>query len=145
MKTLATALMLSLGLLSAGAQAAPNAEPNNLPYQGVYGQTDANAPTRAQVQAELAQAKANGQYTFGEQDYPAAITQGSALSAAEVRDDLAQAKAAGEVTFGNLDYPPQASNVNSSMTRAQVQADLAQAKNDGVVTFGNLDYPPQHG
>ncbi|AMG86714.2 MULTISPECIES: DUF4148 domain-containing protein [Bordetella] len=128
MKTLATAVMLSM-TMAAGAQAA-----------------DLGAePTRAQVQAELVQAKANGQYTFGEQDYPAAITQGSALSAAEVRDDLAQAKAAGEVTFGNLDYPPQASNVNSSMTRAQVQADLAQAKNDGVVTFGNLDYPPQHG
>ena len=107
--------------------------------------TSAPNPPAPRRRPRLVQAKANGQYTFGEQDYPAAITQGSALSAAEVRDDLAQAKAAGEVTFGNLDYPPQASNVNSSMTRAQVQADLAQAKNDGVVTFGNLDYPPQHG
>ena len=87
MKTLATALMLSLGLLSAGAQAAPNAEPNNLPYQGVYSQTDANAPTRAQVQAELAQAKANGQYTFGELEYPATQT-GS--TAAPSRDQVRQ-------------------------------------------------------
>jgi len=107
MKTLATALMLSLGLLSAGAQAAPNAEPNNLPYQGVYGQTDANAPTRAQVQAELAQAKANGQYTFGELQYPAAQTGSTAApSRDQVKAELAQAKASGQYTFGELDYPP---------------------------------------
>ena len=60
MKTLATAVMLSM-TMAADAQAA-----------------DLGAePTRAQAQAELVQAKANGQYTFGEQDYPAAITQGS--------------------------------------------------------------------
>src|SRR3546814_16223615 len=39
MKTLATALFVSMGLLSAGAYAAsPNIEPNNVPFQGVYGQ-----------------------------------------------------------------------------------------------------------
>ena len=54
MKTLATALMLSMSVLAAGAQAA-----------------DADqGPTRAQVQAELQQAKVSGQYTFGELEYP---------------------------------------------------------------------------
>ena len=49
MKTLATALMLSMSVIAAGA-----AE---------------TGPSRAQVQAELQQAKVSGQYTFGE-GYP---------------------------------------------------------------------------
>ncbi len=59
MKTLATALTFTLAALSAGAYAAPspNIEPNNVPFQGVYG-TPYEGPTRAQVQAELAAAKA---------------------------------------------------------------------------------------
>lgn len=108
MQTLTTALLVSISLLSAGAYAAsPNIEPNNVPFQGVYGQTDANTPTRAQVSAELAQAKANGQYTFGEEDYPAAVAGStSGKSREQVRAELAQAKANGQYTFGELDYPP---------------------------------------
>jgi len=53
MKTLATAVVLSMSMM-AGAQAA-----------------DLNQePTRAQVQSELAQAKAEGIVTFGNLDYP---------------------------------------------------------------------------
>ncbi|CAB3919096.1 hypothetical protein LMG3328_05248 [Achromobacter ruhlandii] len=59
-KTLASALLLSLAALSAGAYAGQNIEPNNVPFQGVYG-TPYEGPTRAQVQAELAAAKAAGQ------------------------------------------------------------------------------------
>ncbi|WP_438859686.1 DUF4148 domain-containing protein, partial [Achromobacter spanius] len=54
MKTLTTTLLLSLALVGVGAQAA-----------GVE-----QAKTRDQVATELQQAKANGQYTFGELDYP---------------------------------------------------------------------------
>ena len=54
MKTLATTLFLSLALAGAGAQAA-----------GVE-----QAKSRAQVATELQQAKASGQYTFGELEYP---------------------------------------------------------------------------
>lgn len=60
MKTLATALMFSLAALSAGAQASSNVEPNNVPFQGVYG-TPHTGKTRAEVKAELAAAKAAGQ------------------------------------------------------------------------------------
>src|SRR6478735_3018451 len=90
MKTLATALMLSMSVLAAGAQAAEADQ----------------GPSRAQVQAELQQAKVSGQYTFGEEGYPAAIPQKSSLTSQQVQAELAQAKNAGEVTFGNLDYPP---------------------------------------
>ncbi|CAM4098854.1 DUF4148 domain-containing protein [Bordetella pseudohinzii] len=126
MKSLATAAMLSMAVM-AGAQAADV------------------EPSRAQVQAELAQAKASGQYTFGEQAYPAAFAQTATLSSAQVRDELAQAQHAGLVTTANLDYPPVAATVDSHVSRAQVRSDLAQAKADGIVTFGNLDYPPQNG
>ena len=64
MKTLATALMLSMSVLAAGAQAAEADQ----------------GPTRAQVQAELQQAKVSGQYTFGEEGYPAPIAQTSSLT-----------------------------------------------------------------
>ena len=127
MKTLATALMLSMSVLAAGAQAA----------EGDQG------PSRAQVQAELQQAKVSGQYTFGEEGYPAAIAQKSSLTSQQVQAELAQAKTAGEVTFGNLDYPPVATAESAtSLTRAQVESQLAQAKAEGLVTFGNMDYPP---
>ena len=59
-------------------------------------------PTRAQVQAELQQAKVSGQYTFGEEGYPAAIASKSSLTAQQVQEQLAQAKNAGEDTFGNI-------------------------------------------
>lgn len=108
MKSLTSALLVSMTVLSAGAYAAsPNIEPNNVPFQGVYGQTDANAPTRAQVIAELAQAKAAGLVTYGEEEYPvqqAATTSGK--SRAQVVAELAEAKANGQYTFGELDYPP---------------------------------------
>jgi DNA-binding transcriptional regulator LsrR (DeoR family) len=127
MKTLATALMLSMSVLAAGAQAAEADQ----------------GPTRAQVQAELQQAKVSGQYTFGEEGYPAPIAQTSGLTSQQVQAELAQARNAGEVTFGNLDYPPVAAAEHAtSLTRSQVQTQLAQAKSEGQVTFGNLDYPP---
>src|SRR3546814_1521147 len=91
MKTLATAILLSLGV-AAGAQAAD---------------MNSQSLTRAQVQAELAQAKANGQYTFGELDYPAVAEQTSTVTRAQVQDELAQARAAGLVTYGEEQYPPQ--------------------------------------
>ncbi|KAG1244083.1 hypothetical protein G6F65_022006 [Rhizopus arrhizus] len=127
MKTLTTTLLLSLALVGVGAQAA-----------GVE-----QGKTSAQVATELQQAKVSGQYTFGEEGYPAAIAQKSSLTSQQVQAELAQAKTAGEVTFGNLDYPPVApAAAATSLTRAQVESQLAQAKAEGLVTFGNMDYPP---
>lgn len=61
MKTFATAVILSLATLGAAtAHASTNTEPNNVPFKGVYG-AKSEGPTRAQVQAELAAAKAAGQ------------------------------------------------------------------------------------
>lgn len=129
MKTLATAILLSLGV-AAGAQAAD---------------TNTQPLTRAQVQAELAQAKATGQYSFGDLDYPPTVAaQGPSLSRAEVQAQLAQAKAAGLVTYGEEDYPATVADNGSHLTRAQVQAELAEAKASGNYSFGDLDYPPSN-
>ena len=126
MKTLTTTLLLSLALVGVGAQAA-----------GVE-----QAKTRDQVATELQQAKANGQYTFGELDYPPALPQAASLSAQDVQAQLQQAKISGEYTFGELEYPPTIAAPASVKTRADVQQELAQAKASGQYTFGELDYPP---
>ncbi|KCB24498.1 DUF4148 domain-containing protein [Bordetella hinzii] len=108
MKTLTSALLMSMAMLSAGAYASQNIEPNNVPFQGVYGQQD-QAKSSAQVKEDLTQAKANGQYTFGENDYPpVAAVSTSGKTRQQVKDELAQAKANGDYTFGDLDYPPHA-------------------------------------
>ncbi len=100
-KTLATALLMSLAPLSAGAYASQNIEPNNVPFQGVYG-TPYEGPTRAQVQAELAAAKAAGQVSNVEpNDMPFQGVYGapqSGVTRAQVEAELAAAKAAGQVS-----------------------------------------------
>ncbi|WP_315138827.1 DUF4148 domain-containing protein [Achromobacter marplatensis] len=126
MKTLTTTLLLSLALVGVGAQAA-----------GVE-----QGKTSAQVATELQQAKATGQYTFGELDYPPALPQGASLSSQEVQAQLQQAKISGQYTFGELQYPPVAAAPAAVKTRAEVQQELAQAKASGQYTFGELEYPP---
>ncbi|MCY1517745.1 hypothetical protein D9M68_524420 [compost metagenome] len=59
------------------------------------------------MQSQLQQAKFNGQYTFGELEYPpVSAAPASAKSRADVQAELAQAKASGQYTFGELEYPP---------------------------------------
>ncbi|MVW73556.1 DUF4148 domain-containing protein [Bordetella sp. 15P40C-2] len=83
----------------------PNIEPNNIPYQGVYGHVDPNAPTRAEVRADLVKAKAAGLVTYGEQEYPVEQALRPHKTRAQVMAELAEAQARGEYHFGELDYP----------------------------------------
>lgn len=99
----AAALMMSATLLAAGAQAADNIEPNNTPFQGVYGQDDSNATSRTQVEADLAQAKAQGLASNVEpNDQPFQGVHASAepigKTRAQVMAELADAKARGLVS-----------------------------------------------
>src|SRR3546814_21069136 len=88
MKTLASLLLISATFAGTTAYAAsPNLEPNNVPFQGVYGQVDANAPTRAQIVAELQAAKAAGQVTFGEIEEPATQVAASTATREQVHAD----------------------------------------------------------
>ncbi|AUA56768.1 Uncharacterised protein [Achromobacter spanius] len=100
-KTLATALMLSFAALSAGAYASENTEPNNVPFQGVYG-TPYEGPTRAQIQAELAEARTAGLVSNVEpNNVPFQGVYGTphtGKTRADVQAELATAKAAGLVS-----------------------------------------------
>jgi len=103
MKTIASALIMSASLLSAAAYAGDYyVEPNNVPFQGVYGQQEDSA-TRAQVRADLDQAKAQGLASNVEpNDTPFQGVYGQdqaiAKTRAQVRAELAQAKAQGLVS-----------------------------------------------
>jgi len=87
MKTFASALILATSVIGANAFAGNYyVEPNNVPFQGVYGQADSSV-SRAQVQAELAAAKAAGLTQVGE---PTVLLTGqsSNVSRAQVQADL---------------------------------------------------------
>ena len=56
-KTIVSALILSFAAI--GAAQAANSEPNNVPFQGVYGQA-ASSVSRSQVVADLQQARQAG-------------------------------------------------------------------------------------
>lgn len=103
MKSIATLIVAATAALSASAYAADNIEPNNVPFQGVYGQQDPNGKTREQVRAELAEAKAQGLVVYGENEQPPAYAQvGSTLTRAQVQADLAHARTSGlEAQFPN--------------------------------------------
>lgn len=125
MKALATALMVTATLVGMSA-------------------AHADGKTREQVQQELQAAKAAGQVTFGELDYPPAAVERTSLSREQVQQELQSAKAAGQVTSAELDYPPKASvSQTAGKSREQVRQELAEAKARGEYTFGELDYPPQ--
>ena len=88
MKTFASALILATSVIGANAFAGNYyVEPNNVPFQGVYGQADSSV-SRAQVQAELAAAKAEGLTQVGEPTVLPAIP-ASNVSRAQVRAELA--------------------------------------------------------
>jgi photosystem II stability/assembly factor-like uncharacterized protein len=63
--------------------------------------------TRAQVQQELAQARANGELVSGEEGYAATIFAASGdKSRAQVQKELAAARAQGLTDSAELAYPP---------------------------------------
>ncbi|KRC73331.1 hypothetical protein D3C87_359330 [compost metagenome] len=123
MKALATALMVTATLVGMSA-------------------AHADGKTREQVQQELQAAKAAGQVTFGELDYPPAAAPRTTLSREQVQQELQSAKAAGQVTSAELDYPPKTVAQSAGKSRDQVRQELADAKARGEYTFGELDYPP---
>ena len=98
MKTLVSALILSASFIGA-AQAGELDYPPALNTQSTV--------TRAQVQQELATARANGELVSGEEGYAAtAFASAGDKSRAQVKQELAAARAQGLTESGELDYPP---------------------------------------
>lgn len=97
-----------------------------------------NAPgkTRAEVIAELQQARARGELVVGD-DYPGPFTEPvSTKTRAQVIEELKQARARGEVEVE--DYNPTAFLIAtpSTLTRAEVRAELKQYQQE----HGNRGY-----
>ncbi|MBB1596383.1 DUF4148 domain-containing protein [Achromobacter sp. UMC46] len=113
MKTFTTTLLLCAGLALTGAAQAQTAAPSAQYKRDLYGDWRVSYPaptakTSAQVAAELAEAKADGQYTFGQEDYPPAVASGRSESRAQVEQELQQAQIQGQMASDQEDYPPAA-------------------------------------
>ncbi|MCY1453824.1 hypothetical protein D9M71_708420 [compost metagenome] len=126
MKALATALMVTATL--AGMSAA-----------------HADGKTREQVQQELQAARAAGQVSFGELDYPPALNTESTVTRAQVQQELAAARANGELVSGEEGYAATIFAASGDKTRAQVQQELAAARAQGLTESAELAYPPVQG
>ena len=116
-KISAAVLMLSL----AGAALAEAPYPEDSKF--------VSTKSRAEVVAELAQARANGELPINDVSYPdKAIAAPSTKTRAEVIDELKQARANGELPINDATYPDKAiaSAAVPSKTRAQVVEELKQ-------------------
>lgn len=107
MKTAIATLIVSAAFVASAAQAADTSP----------------TKTRAQVVAELQQARELGLLSRGELDYPPAHASTDHKSRDEVLAELAEAKATGQLSTGELDYPPVATS-ESNKTRAQVVQEM---------------------
>jgi len=104
MKTIATSLIVSFALIGAAQAGTPRGDIDNVPFQGTYGQADSST-SRAQIQAELQQAKNEGLVAFGDVDnVPFAAQADSNVSRAQVAADVA--KTPGAIAFGDTDNVP---------------------------------------
>src|SRR3546814_4744362 len=117
MKTVLTGFTVSFSLVAGIAQASPVNSPE--------------PKTRAEVVAELREARALGLISDGELDYPTLKSEPlNSKSRQEVLAELETAHEAGTLSYGELDYPPETRS-SSSVTRAQVQAELFEYKAAG--------------
>ncbi|AVG40969.1 DUF4148 domain-containing protein [Achromobacter insolitus] len=109
MKTYSKNLLLCAGLAAAGAVQAQTTQYSRDLY-GDWRVTYAApaAKTAGQVSAELAEAKANGQYTFGQEDYPPPVVSRQSETRAQVEQELQQAQVQGQMASDQEDYPPAA-------------------------------------
>ncbi|ARP83548.1 hypothetical protein CAL12_23885 [Bordetella genomosp. 8] len=103
-KTIVSALILSFAAI--GAAQAANSEPNNVPFQGVYGQA-ANGVSRAQVVAELQQARSAGLTANRESNNAPFVAQAdSGVTRAQVVADIDSGNTSTSIAFGDLNNQP---------------------------------------
>jgi hypothetical protein len=99
MKNVTSALILAASLASFGASAFAAAP------MFPSAPKSTSSLTRAQVLAELQQAKAAGQVTFGENDVPTAVASSSNVTRAQVEAEAANARAHHQDTLAAQGYP----------------------------------------
>jgi len=104
-KNLTAALIATFALAGAAQAGTPVGEPNDTPFQGVYGQVEAGGATRAAVQAQLQEARAAGLVAFGDSDNQPFMAQAaSGLTRMQVAAEVARQP--GATAFGEPDNMP---------------------------------------
>jgi hypothetical protein len=98
--------------------------------------------TRAEVQAELSRAIANGEVPVTDADYPKWPAMApSTVTRAQVQAEYLRARANGEIPYTDADYPKMpVSAAKSTVTREQVLAELREAQKNGEVLSNEIDF-----
>jgi hypothetical protein len=81
--------------------------------------------TRAEVVAEIAQARANDTFNVKDNEYPVVARSGAAKNRNEVQAELAQARADGTLAISETAYPALPKTAGTK-TRAEVRDELRQ-------------------
>jgi len=103
MRTIASALFVSASLLASGAYAST---PADTPEGGSPATFQTSSVSRANVVADLHQARANGEIASAEADAPFQAVAASGATRAEVAAAAAQARANGQASFGEANNRP---------------------------------------
>jgi hypothetical protein len=105
-KSIATALILSFAAIGAAQAGTPRGDSDNVPFQGVYGQADAGL-SRAQVVAELQQARAAGQTGNEDIDNQPFVAQAdTGVTRAQVASGIDRSDNGHDLAFGDTDNLP---------------------------------------
>jgi hypothetical protein len=105
--TIASALILSFALMGGAQAQTPRGDSDNTPFGGVYGQVDSSAASRAQVEADLQQARIAGVVAFGDSDnVPFHAQSDSGVSRAQIAEEANQVSVHGSIAFGDTDNVP---------------------------------------
>jgi hypothetical protein len=81
--------------------------------------------TRAEVKAEIAQARADGTFDVKDYEYPIVARSGAAKNRTEVKAEIAQARADGILVVSDAAYPVLPKTAGTK-TRAEVRGELRQ-------------------
>lgn len=106
MKILTTTLLVCATAIGGSAYAADAHYERDRSGDWKVMYTPPPAKTSQQVHDELMQAKADGSYSFGQEDYPAPVAMHSTESSQQVAQELQQAQRMGMMASDQEDYPP---------------------------------------
>jgi len=99
--------------------------------------------TRAEVQAEVVQARAAGLLDTNDATFPVIPAVASTLTRAQVQAQVAQARAAGQLDVSDATYPVVASTAGT-VNRADVRAQVLQARAAGQLDLNEANYPASY-
>jgi len=99
--------------------------------------------SRAEVQAEVVQARAAGLLDTNDATFPVIPAVASTLTRAQVQAQVVQARAAGQLDTSDASYPLIASS-GAAASRADVRAQVLQARAAGQLDLNEANYPASY-